>query len=156
AALPALGTRTFDVHALRRGGRFSLHGETDAAGWSGDYHVDALPLEEWPDGRASGIRGMLDTGAGTVTSHGGVLSVTGELAGRGTDWLGLPAAQWKLDGVRGALLPTPDLASTAALHDVMFMGVHFDSVGSPVHLGDRRLALEAAGARGGDTLVTFA
>jgi hypothetical protein len=156
AALPAEGTRTFDVHAVRRGGRFDLHGVTEPGGWVGDYRVEALPLDEWPDGRASGIRGLLDTGAGTVQSLNGVLSVTGDLAGRGTDWLGIHAARWRMGGVRGALQPKPDLASATALQDVTFMGIHFDSVASPVHLGDRSLALEATTAEAGDTLMAFA
>ncbi len=156
AALPAEGTRTFDVDAKRRGGRFELHGATVPGGWTGAYRVQSLPLDEWPDGRASGIRGLLDAGAGTVQSSNGVLSVTGDLAGRGTDWLGVHAARWRLGTLQGALLPKPDLEAAAALEDVTFLGVHYDSVASPVHLGDRTLALEATTARAADTLLAFA
>jgi len=85
-----------------------------------------------------------------------VMSVTGELAGRGTDWLGLHAASWRLGAVQGVLLPKPDLTSSAALHDVMFLGLHFDTVASPVHLGDRNLDLLATTAAAGDTLLAMA
>src|SRR5262245_10335849 len=81
AALPAHGVRTFYVRALRRGGNFVLHGATIEGGWRGDYTVEKLPLDEWPDGRASGIKGVLSTGTGTVTSANAGLQVTGDLAG---------------------------------------------------------------------------
>ncbi|HUK64605.1 MAG TPA: hypothetical protein VLV15_14780, partial [Dongiaceae bacterium] len=156
AALPARGTRTFDVSAVRRGGHFELHGATTTGGWDGTYRVDALPLDEWPDGRTSGIRGMLDHGEGSVQSVNGVLAVTGNLTGHDTEWFGMHAAGWRLDRTQGALLPAPDLTAAAALHDVMFLGLHFDSVASPVHLGDRNLALQATRAEAGDTVIAMA
>ena len=156
ADLPAKGTRVFDVHALRRGGHFDLHGETFESGWDGTYKVAALPLDEWPDGRLSGIRGLLDEGAGTVHVTGGKMTVTGNLNGQGTDWLGLHTARWKLSDVNGLLLPAPDLVASAGLEDVMFLGLHFDSAGSPIHLGDRNLDLHSTTAQAGDTLLAFA
>src|SRR5207244_628307 len=50
----------------------------------------------------------------------------------------------------------PDLTAAARLEDVMFLGVHFDSVASPIHLGDRNLDLVATTAAAGDTLFTLA
>jgi hypothetical protein len=156
AVLPAKGTRTFDVHAVRRGGRLDLQGATLAGGWGGQYRVESLPLDEWPDGRASGIRGLLETGTGTVQSANGALSVSGELTGRNTDWFGMHAARWRLGSMQGALMPAPNLNAEAGLRDVMFLGVHFDSVASPIHLGDRALDLIATSAQAGDTLMTLA
>ena len=156
ADLPSRGTRVFDVHSLRRGGHFELHGETLEHGWDGTYKVAALPLDEWPDGRASGIRGLLDAGEGTVHVTDGKMSVTGNLMGRGTDWLGLHTARWKLSDVNGLLLPAPDLVARAGIEDVMFLGLHFDSAASPIHLGDRNLDLQSMTAQAGDTLLAFA
>lgn len=155
AQLPADGDRTFDVAAVRRGGHFTLHGVTTDAGWRGDYEAQGLPLDEWPDGRASGIRGMLDHGAGTVDVSDGVTSVTGDLAGRATDWFGMHTARWTLGGMSGALLPKPDLRAQATLADVMFLGLHFDSTASPIHLGDRSLDLVGVNAWAGDTLLAI-
>ena len=154
--LPAKGTRTFEVRAMRRGGHFELNGATIDKGWNGTYRVAELPLDEWPDGRASGIRGMLSQGEGTVQVTNGVMSVTGALSGRGTDWLGLHAADWRLGAIQGVLLPLPDLTAAGTLKDVMFVGLHFDSAASPVHLGDRYLDLQATTAQAGDTLLAFA
>jgi hypothetical protein len=156
ADFPPVGTRTFSVLASRRGGTFGLEGGTTEQGWRGDYRVHQLPLDEWPDGRASGIRGMLADGAGTVEASPGRLDVTGELAGGATDWLGVHAEHWRLGRVAGRLLPTPDLKADARLASVLFLGVHFDSVASPVHLGDRTLDLIGLRALAGDTVVTVA
>ena len=79
-----------------------------------------------------------------------------ELSGESTTWFGLKAARWRLTSVDGALLPVPDLAASAHLADVYFLGVHFDSVTSPIHLGDRTLALVDTRAQAGDTLMTLA
>src|SRR5262245_55155724 len=76
AAVAARGDRTFDVRALRRGGTFVLHGVTAPGGWRGDYTVEKLPLDEWPDGRASGIKGLLSSGSGNVASLQSGLQVT--------------------------------------------------------------------------------
>ena len=137
----------------RRGGAFQLDGTTTPTGWSGTYAVQELPLDEWPDGRASGIHGMLQQAAGTVEAREGGLFVTGDLAGRRTDWLGLTAEGWRLEGVSGRLLPTPDLGSLARLHGVMFLGIHFDSVATGTRLGDRALELGGLQANAGDSLV---
>lgn len=156
ALLPAHGVRTFDVTAVRRGGRFALHGATTDAGWRGTYEAAALPLDEWPDGRASGIRGVLDHAQGGIADEHGVMSVTGDLAGHGTDWFGMHTAKWTLDHAQGALLPKPDLTADAALTDMMFLGLHFDSTASPIHLGDRNLDLLGVRAHATDTLLALA
>src|SRR4029079_3115259 len=88
ADLPAKGQRTFDVTAVRRGGHFELHGLATPDGWRGDYRATGLPLDAWPDGRASGIRGRRQEAVGTVESSHGTMNVTGELSGEQTDWLG--------------------------------------------------------------------
>ena len=154
ADFPPAGERTFSVQATRRGGTFDLEGATSAAGWRGEYRVARLPLEEWPDGRASGIRGLLANGAGTVESADGRVLVTGDLDGVSTDWLGLHAATWRLGRVEGQLLPKPDLRAEARLADVLFLGVHLDTAASAVRLGDRTLDLGDLRAGAGDTLLT--
>jgi hypothetical protein len=144
----------FVIDADRRGGAFGLDAVTDPAGWSGTYTVDGLPLEEWPDGRASGLRGMLRAGAGSVRADASGLAVTGVLEGTSSDWLGMHAARWRLDGVNGRILPTPALEATAHLDDVMYLGVHFDSAAVGFGLGDRAAELRRVEARAADTLVT--
>jgi hypothetical protein len=125
---PAVGPDSFRVDAQRRGGTFALRARTDPEGWNGVYRAANLPLDEWPDGRASGIRGMLARGEGTVAARAGRLDVTGALAGTEVTWLGLHAARWALDDLDGRLMPTPDLRSRARLGDVLFLGVHLDSL----------------------------
>ena len=150
---PAVGPDSFSVRALRRGGEMTLLGAADNGAWGGRYRIERFPLDEWPDGRASGIKGTLATGEGTVTGHSGILDVTGDLTGVTTDWLGARMARWRLDGVAGTLLPKPDLVANARLEDVMFLGLHFDSVAAPVHLGDQNLDFAGLQAFAGDTLV---
>jgi hypothetical protein len=84
------------------------------------------------------------------------MNVTGELSGEQTDWLGMHAAHWRLRQVSGALLPAPDLTSDAALADVGFLGVHWDSAASPVHLGNQSLDLLSTRVWAGDTLLNLA
>src|SRR5262245_11561465 len=80
---PANAPDSFHVTGVRRGGRFQLRGRTEAnGGWSGPYSIRELPLDEWPDGRETGLTGVLERGEGTVESRAGVLYVIGELAGR--------------------------------------------------------------------------
>ncbi len=153
---PAVGPDSFHVDAVRRGGSFALRGWTVSDGWKGNYRISGFPLDEWPDGRASGIIGTLTRGEGTVEGRDGGLFVTGDLQGTSTTWLGMQGARWTLDGLDGALLPQPDLIARARLEDVMFLGIHFDSVATPFTLGDRTVALQDVRAMAGDTLMTMA
>ena len=50
---------SFRVAGFRRGGRFDLAGRVETWGWGGPYVIADFPLEEWPDGRATGLRGVL-------------------------------------------------------------------------------------------------
>lgn len=154
-AFPAVGQDTFSVRAMRRGGEMTLLGRVEPKGWLGTYAVARLPLDEWPDGRASGIRGLLDAARGTVESRSEGLWVTGGLSGSQTDWLGLHAARWRLDDVAGFMLPKPDLTAGAKLHDVTFLGIHFDSMATPLALIDQRVNLDSLVAQAGDTLVAL-
>ena len=63
---PGAGPDSFRVRASRRGGSFELAGTTTPGGWRAEYSASGLPLEEWPDGRASGLRGRLGHAAGGV------------------------------------------------------------------------------------------
>ena len=150
---PLAGADTFAVRMLRRGGAFTLLGRVEKGGWQGRYELSRYPLEEWDEGRASGLRGMLGSGRGTVEGTDSGLLVTGALEGAGTDWLGLHAAHWRLDELRGRLLPTPELAMSVRLRDLTFLGVHFDSSAAEIHLGDRVAGLDSVVAQGGDTTV---
>ncbi len=150
-----VGPDSFTVRAERRGGEMMLRALTDPAGWSGEYVLARYPLDEWPDGRASGIRGTLATGRGTAESHDGNLRVTGTLDGVVTDWLGIHTARWRMSEMRGALLPVPDLAATVRLEDLFFLAVHWDSVSVPLHVGDRTVALPRLTAFAGDTVLTL-
>jgi hypothetical protein len=152
---PAVGPDTFSVRAHRRGGEMGLLGRVVEKGWLGTYAIARLPLDEWPDGRASGIRGLLDAARGTVESRGDGLWVTGELSGSETDWLGLHAARWRLGDVAGFMLPKPDLTAGVRLHDALFLGIHFDSMATPIALIDQRVVLDSLRAQAGDTLVAL-
>ena len=153
---PIAGPDTFAVHMSRRGGRATLLGQLEKKGWTGRWEASQFPLDEWPDGRASGIHGIATQGRGTVVSRNDTLYVTGNLAGTKMDWIGIQAAGWSLADVSGALLPKPNFTSRAALGNAFFLGVHFDSAASAVHVGDQTLALEALRARSGDTLTSVA
>jgi hypothetical protein len=144
----------FVVDAQRRGGRFGLAAATDPRGWGGDWQLHGFPLEEWPDGRASGLRGWAGGGQGTVRADSSGMRVTGDLDGTASSWLGMQTARWRLGQVEGRLLPTPDLRATAHLDDVMYLGVHFDSAAVGFTLGDRVVALERIEAVAADSLVT--
>jgi hypothetical protein len=155
-AFPANAPDSFNVDAVRRGGTFTLAGSTAKGGWTGRYHVTSFPLDEWADGRASGLSGTLGTGDGTVEGRDGGLFVTGTLEGRGTRWFGMDAARWNLDALKGRLLPTPELTANATLRDVLYLGLHFDSTATPVSLGNQTLTMANLAAWAGDTVVTMA
>jgi hypothetical protein len=150
-----VGPDSFAVLALRRGGEMTLRALSDSTGWRGDYTLARFPLDEWPDGRASGIRGTLASGRGTAESRHGSLRVTGTLDGGVTDWLGIHSARWRMSEIHGALLPTPDLTADVRLEDLFFLTVHWDSAGVPIHVGDRMVELPRLTAAAGDTVVTL-
>ena len=152
---PAVGPDSFSVAGVRRGGRFTLRGRSDGNGWSGPYAIRDLPLDEWPDGRASGLTGVLDHGEGTVESRAGALYVTGELGGSATTWAAARFAHWTMSGVRGRLLPTPDLMTQASASDGMFLGIHVDSAAAPVVLGDQVVRFTQLTAQAGDTTIAL-
>lgn len=150
---PAVARDSFTVTGWRRGGTFSLHAGIDPGRWEGPYVIDALPLDEWPDGRATGLRGTLAHAEGRVENRAGQLFVTGDLAGTGTDWSAAHFARWELHGVTGRLLPTPDLTAAAIARDGFFVGIHLDSAAAPIHLGDATLDFTGLRAMAGDTLI---
>ena len=139
----------------RRGGVFTLNARTSATGWAGPCTFREFPLEEWPDGRATGLRGVLTHGEGRVEDRRGTLLVSVALEGRGTDWSAAHLAHWRLDTVQGTLLPKPDLTMTLTAHDGFFVGVHLDSVLANLHVGDQRVEFTAPRLVAGDTLFTL-
>lgn len=147
---------TFRVDTFRRGGGMTLIGVTAKDGWQGRYQIAGLPLDEWPDGRASGIRGLLVRGEGTVEGRRGELHVGGALEGAGTDWFGARIEGWRMVEIEGRLLPTPDLAFRSSLGNVTFLGVHFDSASAGIRLGDRAMEIATLAGHAGDTLFTAA
>jgi hypothetical protein len=152
---PAEAADSFRVVGLRRGGRFTLRGRTDAqGGWAGPWSVRSLPLEEWPDGRATGLTGLLERGDGAAESRGGALLVTGSLAGSGTRWGTTSFARWTLESVRGRLLPSPELSARADAEDGRFLGIHLDRAGAAVVLGDQVVQFLPLTAQAGDTTFT--
>jgi hypothetical protein len=154
---PSGAPGTFQVTMFRRGGRVDLDAGMDHGTWQGGWVATRFPLDEWPDGRATGIRGWLGEGRGTAESRAGRLQVVGALGGSPAEWLGLQAAGWQLSGVDGALLPQPDVRlGEVRLRDVMFLGVHFDSARAVVHVGDGEARLEQVTGFAGDTVVTAA
>ena len=153
---PPQAPDSFSVIGTRRGGHFTLHGHTDhGGGWSGPYTIRDLPLEEWPDGHASGLTGMLDQADGTVEERAGALYVTGALAGSGMRWASAKFAEWELDGLHGRLLPTPDLSAQGSARDGFFTGVHIDSAAAPIVLGDQVVRFSPLTAEAGDTTLTL-
>ena len=152
---PPSAPDSFRVLGVSRGGHFMLRGRTDANGWSGPYSIRELPLDEWPDGRASGLTGVLERGDGMVESRGGSFYVTGELAGRETNWAGAKFSHWTLGGVHGRLLPTPDLTAQAGATDGSFLGIHLDRAGAPIALGDQVVRFAPLTASAGDTTITL-
>jgi hypothetical protein len=152
---PAVGADSFRVAGTRLGGRFTLRGRTDAhGGWSGTWSVRGLPLEEWPDGRATGLTGRLDRGDGMVESRAGALTVAGSLAGSDTRWAAASFARWTLEGVRGRLLPKPEIAARVDAEDGHFLGIHLDRAGAPILLGDQVVQFLPVTAHAGDTTFT--
>lgn len=152
---PAAAADSFNVLGFRRGGRFTLRGRTSKEGWSGPYTVHELPLDEWPDGRATGLTGILEDARGTVEARSGALFVTGDLAGRATDWAATRFARWTLTGVRGRLLPTPDLTAQASAEDGFFTGVHLERASAPIWLGDQVVRFTPLTAQAGDTTLAM-
>jgi hypothetical protein len=153
---PPQAADSFSVIGERLGGHFTLRGRIErGGGWSGPYSIRDLPLEEWPDGRATGLTGQLDWAEGTVESRAGALYVTGDLSGSGTRWAAAKFADWTLEGVRGRLLPTPDLSAQAGAREGFFTGIHIDSVSAPIVLGDRVVRFSPLTAEAGDTTLAM-
>lgn len=153
--LPPTKADSFQVVGLRRGGRFSLRGGSHAKGWGGVYAIRNLPLEEWPDGRATGLTGMLDHAEGTMEDRDGQLMITGDLQGSGTSWASADFARWSLAGVEGRLLPTPDLSAEVLVEDGFFTGLHLDRASGPIVLGDQVVRLEPITVEAGDTTAVL-
>lgn len=153
---PPVARDSFSVLGYRRGGLFTLRARVEPERWAGPFTIQDFPLEEWPDGRATGLRGVLRTGSGRVESRQGALFVTGSLEGAGTTWSAAQFARWSLTGIEGQLLPVP--AMTAQLHaeDGFFTGIHLDSTHAALKLGDQSVVFDAAEAAAGDTLFTLA
>ena len=152
---PPVATDSFSVVGMRRGGRFTLRGRTGPHGWSGPYAIRDLPLEEWPDGRATGLTGVLEDARGTVEARHGALFVTGELTGRSTHWAAARFARWTLSDVRGRLLPTPDLTARANAENGFFTGIHIDRATAPIWLGDQVVKFTPLTAQAGDTTLAM-
>lgn len=152
---PAAAADSFSVLGWRRGGAFTLRATVDRTGWRGPYTLTQFPLDEWPDGRASGLRGTLLKGGGIVESREGDLLVTGDLEGGLTDWSAAHFSHWTLSGIQGRLLPTPDLDASVRARDGFFVGVHLDSADAVLHLGDRNVTFSPLHASAGDTLFTL-
>ena len=72
-----------------------------------------------------------------------------------TDWLGIHTARWRMSDMHGALLPVPDLTANVRLEDLMFLAVHWDSAGIPLHVGDRAVDLPGLSLAAGDTVLTL-
>ncbi len=153
---PAAARDSFSVAGWRRGGSFTLRAGIDPDHWAGPWTITDLPLEEWPDGRATGLTGVLSSGRGRVENRGGDLFVSGDLEGRATTWSAAHFAHWELRHVDGRLLPTPDLTADAVARRGFFTGIRLDSVSAPLRLGDQRVDFASLRARAGDTLVTLA
>jgi hypothetical protein len=148
---------SFIVDWARRGGDARLAGAAGDGGvWRGEYRIRDIPLDEWPDGRRSGLSGLMRSGAGTVEGRDGGLFVTGELAGTDSEWLGAKMARWTLSGVEGRLLPTPDLRTEARIEDALFLALHLDTTTAALQVGDQRVSLVDVRSMAGDTLITLA
>ncbi len=156
AWFPAGAPDSFQVRALRRGGEMQLAGRSAPGGWRGRFAVSGLPLEEWPDGRTLGIKGRIARGEGKVVARNGALAVEGVLNGESVDWLGTRAGGWRLDHLRGTLLPGVDLTGDARLENVLFVGTHLDTVTGPFHLAGDSLRISTSRAVAGDTLLVGA
>lgn len=153
---PANAPDSFRVAGLRRGGQFTLRGRTDArGGWSGPFTVRDLPLDEWPDGRASGLTGRLTSADGFAESRAGGLWITGTLRGSDTRWGAGRFAHWTLSDVKGRLIPTPDLRAQAQATNGFFLGIHVDSAYAPIQLGDQVAEFLPLTAQAGDTTIAM-
>lgn len=152
---PAVARDSFRVVGWRRGGEFRLAGLVDAGRWAGPFAIRDLPLEEWPDGRATGLTGMLRTAEGTVESRDGELRVRGTLTGADTKWSATTFASWRADSVDGRLLPTPSLTAQVRASDGFFSGIHLDSAATRIELGDQTAVFAPLIAHAGDTLVVL-
>jgi hypothetical protein len=146
---------SFSVVAHRRGGEMTLRAKVDPGGWTGPYALTRFPLEEWPQGRSSNIRGTLTTGHGIADNRSGVLRASGTLEGTVTDWLGIHTAHWRLSDMDGRILPTPDLTARVRLEDMFFLTVHWDSAGTPIHVGNGTAEMPTLRVWAGDTLLTM-
>ena len=152
---PAHAPDSFMVSGVRRGGRFTLRGRTDPRGWTGPYSIRDLPLEEWPDGRATGLTGRLASADGMIESRAGALSVTGTLRGTDTRWASAKFARWSLSDVKGRLLPKPELTARMEAEDGTFLGIHLDKATAPITLGDQVLDFAPLTAQAGDTTIAM-
>jgi len=150
-----VGPDSFSVLARRRGGDMTLRALSDENGWRGTYTLARFPLDEWPDGKASGIKGTVATGRGTAESAKGNLKVTGTLDGALTDWLGIHTSRWRMSDIHGSLLPVPDLTANVRMDDLFFVAVHWDSANVPMHVGDRTVALPRVTLSAGDTVLSM-
>ena len=152
---PAAARDSFRVAGFRRGGEFRLSATVNDGQWAGPYLVRDLPLEEWPDGRASGLRGVLRHAAGRVESRDGELRVNGALEGASTFWSATSFASWRADSIEGRLLPTPSLTAQLTARDGFFSGIHLDSVDTHLELGDQTANFAPLLGYAGDTLVVL-
>ena len=152
---PPVAADSFRVDGVRRGGSFTLRGRTGRDGWKGPYSIRKLPLDEWPDGRATGLTGTLELAEGMVEARSGELFVTGDVSGSGTNWASAKFANWTLEGVRGRLLPKPDLTAKATATDGFFTGMHIDHLSAPIVLGDQVVRFTPLVALAGDTTLTM-
>lgn len=143
----------FTVHAIRRGGTLDLLGASNPVGWQGTYAIKDFPLDEWPDGRKTGLTGILSEGKGGVRGHQGILDVDGTLNGRATQWLGAHAHEWTLANLSGRLLPTPVFDARIQLENLLWLNTHFDHATAPFHLDNQTLAFTDFDAFAGDTLA---
>jgi hypothetical protein len=151
--MPDVLPDSFAVRVLRRGGRMTLHARSQKTGWNGEYTIAQYPLDEWADGKKSGLTGLLTHGSGTVDSRDEGFFVTGDLWGESASWIGLAASNWHLPGMTGQLLPHTALSMGVKLEDVMYLGIHFDSTAAALRVGEARVDLDSVRAAAGDTVV---
>lgn len=153
---PAVAPDSFRVAGFRRGGEFRLSATILEGRWAGPFVVRDLPLEEWPDGRATGLVGVLRSAAGRVESRDGELRVSGALEGANTRWSAAAFSAWRADSLTGRLLPTPALTADVSAADGFFSGIHLDSARTRLELGDGVARFDPLTASAGDTAVVIA
>jgi hypothetical protein len=117
--------------------------------------VRDLPLEEWPDGRATGLTGRLATADGLIESRASGMWVTGTLRGTDTRWASAQFASWTLGDVKGRLLPKPELTARMEAENGSFLGIHLDQAAAPIALGDQVLDFAPLTAQAGDTTIAL-